>query len=181
MSEPSTGRTALLRPCLGCGTPVETTKKNAGARCDSCSEEHGRQFPKARGESHKESSARRGYDYRWRRLSAQARREHPFCMDCGTHEDLTADHLRWPARTLADVEVVCRSCNSRRGALRTNGNATAVREPLHGYASPLDDTWGCDPLGGGLDPRGGSRTLDYSSEDSASDPDSCSAVHGDAG
>jgi hypothetical protein len=31
---------------------------------------------------------------------------------------LTGDHLRWPAENLADVEVVCRSCNSKRGPRR---------------------------------------------------------------
>jgi len=43
----------------------------------------------------------------------------PFCTDCGhwgsNANPLTTDHLRWPARTLADVDVVCRSCNSKRG------------------------------------------------------------------
>jgi hypothetical protein len=76
-------------------------------------------------------------------------------MDCGTTEDLTGDHLRWPARTLADVEVVCRSCNSRRGALRKNGNGISIREPLHRYADPQEQTEGDDPLGEVCDREGG--------------------------
>ncbi len=156
MPEPSPRRTAILRPCLGCGIPVETEKQNAGARCLACTEEHSKQFPRFRDESNKESSARRGYGYAWRRLSAQARREHPWCMDCGTPDDLTADHLRWPARTLADVEVVCRSCNSSRGALRRSGKPIVEREPLHGYASAIEDRGG-NPVGGVLDPQGGAR------------------------
>lgn len=66
----------------------------------------------------KASAGRRGYDYRWQRLSERARRLQPWCSDCGTSDDLTADHLHWPARGLEDVEVVCRSCNSKRGASR---------------------------------------------------------------
>ncbi len=149
MSNASTG---LLRPCLGCGTPVESNN-NAGARCCSCESARKKAFPRA--EKGKPSSVRRGYDQNWRRLSKQARREHPFCMDCGSPEDLTADHLRWPARTLADVEVVCRSCNSRRGALRKNGNAISIRKPLHDYAAPVNEDWGVDPVGGSCDPAGG--------------------------
>jgi 5-methylcytosine-specific restriction endonuclease McrA len=50
----------------------------------------------------------------------------PFCLDCGTVDDLTVDHLpqAWERREqglavrLEDVEVVCRVCNSRRGAAR---------------------------------------------------------------
>jgi 5-methylcytosine-specific restriction protein A len=144
--------TGLLRPCLGCGTPVASTK-NAGARCSSCESARKKAFPRT--EKPKPSSVRRGYDHAWRRLSKAARREHPFCMDCGSPEDLTADHLRGPARTLADVEVVCRPCNSGRGALRKNGNAISIREPLHGYADPVDESWGVDPLGGSCDPPGG--------------------------
>lgn len=144
---------AISRPCLGCGVLVRDPSPNAGARCPACQKARTKQGPGPR--THALSSARRGYGYRWQQLSKQARRTHPFCMDCGRHEDLTADHLRWPACTLADVEVVCRSCNSKRGALRSNGKPTASRIPLHGYAEPPDATWGVDRHGGGLDREGG--------------------------
>ncbi len=150
MSERATG---LLRPCLGCGVLVTTERKNAGARCPAC--EDARKKQHRREEFPKPSSVRRGYDHAWRRLSREARRLHPFCMDCGTPDDLTADHLRWPARTLADVEVVCRSCNSARGALRKNGKSIGGREPLHAYAEPMHEGWGVDPVGGWCDPQGG--------------------------
>lgn len=63
-------------------------------------------------------TAARGYGSQWQALSRQARDAQPWCSDCETTDDLTVDHLRWPAVTLNDVEVVCRSCNSRRGARR---------------------------------------------------------------
>jgi len=87
--------------CITCGEPSPRRY---------CAE-HTRHAPK-------QSASQRGYDARWQRLSKQARRLTPWCADCGTSDDLTGDHLRWPARTLADVEVVCRSCNSKRGASR---------------------------------------------------------------
>lgn len=65
------------------------------------------------------NTADRGYGSAWQRLSRQARELQPWCTDCGAEEDLTADHLRWPALSLDDVEVVCRPCNNRRGRLRS--------------------------------------------------------------
>ena len=95
-----------MRPCLTCGEPT------AGTWCE--------QHSRTRGPwtDHDTTSAQRGYDNRWRRLSERARQLQPWCSDCGTSEDLTGDHRRWPARTLRDVDVVCRACNSRRGPLR---------------------------------------------------------------
>lgn len=59
---------------------------------------------------------KRGYDDAWRKLSQRARDLQPWCSACGTSEDLTADHLQWPARTLRDVDVLCRPCNAAKGA-----------------------------------------------------------------
>lgn len=170
MSKPSTG---ILRPCLGCGVLVPTENKNAGARCASCEKTRKQQGP-GRKTPHTLSSAERGYGYRWRKLSKEARRTHPFCMDCGTDQDLTADHLQWPARTLADVEVVCRSCNSRRGALRKNGKAFASRVPLHGYAEP----WGVDPVGGHVDHAGGAQVPVTLRDNRECTDDDCMVMHG---
>lgn len=96
-----------LRPCLGCGTP------SPGTRCHACDADRQAAIDDRRG-----TPTQRGYDAAWARLSRRARRLQPWCLDCGTTTDLSADHKRWPARTLADVEVVCRPCNSRRGATR---------------------------------------------------------------
>ncbi len=107
---------------------------------------------------------------------------HPFCMDCGTHEDLTADHLRWPARTLIDVEVVCRSCNSKRGALRKNGKAIAERDPLHTYAvaeQSEGEGWGVDPVGGHVDRARGAFDPVTLRADLECTEDECMIMHGE--
>lgn len=101
-----------FKPCLSCGVP-SSGSRNAGAYCSEC-----RLKPKSGPRKDNFSSSARGYDHQWRRLSNAARSLQNFCSDCGSNNDLTGDHLRWPARTLADVDVVCRSCNSKRGALR---------------------------------------------------------------
>lgn len=110
-----------LRPCLDCGTPAP------GSRCPACQSQRDARTDAARG-----NSTDRGYDAAWQRLSARARRLQPFCTDCGTNQQLTADHLRWPARTLAAVQVVCQPCNNRRGAAR-------------GPRSRRPQTWGVNP------------------------------------
>lgn len=74
----------------------------------------------------KASAHRRGYDAAWRRLSERARKLSPLCEDCGTTTDLTVDHSpeAWARKArglpirLQDVAVLCRSCNSRKGAAR---------------------------------------------------------------
>lgn len=104
------------RPCITCGEPTE------GSYCT----DH-------QPATHQLSADARGYDAAWRRLSKRARRLQPWCTDCGTTEDLTGDHLRWPARQLEDVDVVCRTCNSRRGAIRgdrpTHPQGTRPQQP----------------------------------------------------
>jgi 5-methylcytosine-specific restriction protein A len=103
----------LPRPCLDCGEPSPRT------RCPLCEAERQARVDQARGHA-----AARGYDKAWRRLRARAVRLQPFCLDAQLSPcegPLTADHLRWPARSLADVEVVCRGHNSARGARRTTG------------------------------------------------------------
>ena len=99
----------LLKPCLTCGELSEQT------RC-----------PEHTVYSVQPSSTARGYDAAWNRLSKRARRMQPFCSDCGATDDLTTDHSpeAWRRRDaglvvrLADVDVVCRSCNSKRGRAR---------------------------------------------------------------
>lgn len=101
--------------CLVCGAPTEADefqcREHVMARQEARAERRG-------------TAVERGYDSAWTKLSAYARRNQSFCTDCGTHEDLAADHLpsawwrreqRLPLR-LADVEVVCRPCNVKRGS-----------------------------------------------------------------
>ena len=111
----------LLKPCVVCGQPSDQ------ARCN----EH-------RPVAGTRPSRAAGYDARWDRLSRQARKIQPFCTDCGTTNDLTADHLpqAWERKAagktirLCDVEVVCRSCNSKRGAARGEKASRHAEKPL---------------------------------------------------
>ncbi|MHA6509516.1 hypothetical protein [Tessaracoccus sp. Y1736] len=88
------------RPCIQPGCPQLV---RSGSRCP----DHARPGTTAR-----------GYGSSWQALSLQAREIQPWCTDCGAEDDLTVDHLHWPAHSLDDVEVVCRGCNNRRGKLR---------------------------------------------------------------
>ncbi|CAG7845783.1 hypothetical protein USB125703_02058 [Pseudoclavibacter triregionum] len=111
-----------FKPCIECGEPSERS------RCD----EH--QLPST---PHKLNSNARGYDQTWRLLSERARRLQPWCTDCGTTDDLTCDHSEqaWIRRhqgkpiRLRDVDVVCRSCNARRGRARPTGDDPHAAAP----------------------------------------------------
>ncbi len=95
-----------LRHCLSCGRAVHPNQ-----RCGHCGQAHG--------------AARRalsGYaTAKWKRLRDTAIEEQPWCSICRSPHDLTGDHLRYPAQSLADVRVLCRSCNSRDSAYRREG------------------------------------------------------------
>lgn len=101
------------------------------------------------------SPNRRGYNYAWRKLSERARELQPWCSVCGTSEDLTTDHLEWPATTLKHVDVLCRSHNSRKGAPtaendpRGLGSTVALLEP-RGQANVFTQFENGSQLGGGL-------------------------------
>lgn len=114
-----------LRPCLNCGEPTSS------ARCPDCATTYQpNRLPKT-------SPRARGYTTAWDSLSRRARRLQPFCSDCYTTADLTTDHLpgAWQKAetgkplTLADIAVVCRRCNSRRGATRGEGPLQRLRDP----------------------------------------------------
>ena len=115
------------RQCLECGRPTDAT------RC-----------PVHRLPDRRPSPAQRGYDAAWRKLSTLARSVQPWCSDCGATSDLTADHLTWPAKSLADVDVVCRACNSRRGPRRTTGGIPDESSDADTLVPPLET----DFLGG---------------------------------
>lgn len=99
-----------LKLCVMCGEP------SPESRCDL------HQLP-ARP---KPSATTRGYNSAWERLSKRARTIQPWCSACGSKDDLTTDHLRWPALSLADVDVLCRSHNSKKGAARTTDSAATT-------------------------------------------------------
>ena len=111
----------LKSVCPSCGD-VFDRDDSAAARCPACQ-------PKRRRESVRPwrgTSTERGYDAAWRRLSRRARHIQPWCSDCGSPDDLTADHspAAWQRRDagkrirLEDIDVVCRPCNQNRGAAR---------------------------------------------------------------
>ena len=103
----------LMQPCVTCG---DLSNRN---RCEAHRPQH----------TPKKNAKDRGYDAAWFRLSRRARKLQPFCLDCGTRDDLTGDHSpeAWirkekglPIR-LRDIEVRCRSCNSKKGRARPGG------------------------------------------------------------
>ena len=106
--------------CPGCGEVVDRDLER-GTWCDTCRPKDDGTHEARRGTRHQ-----RGYDNTWARLSKRARQLQPFCEDCGAEDDLTADHSEeaWKRREagkvirLKDIAVVCRRCNSERGAAR---------------------------------------------------------------
>lgn len=110
------GQPMTLKPCIACGTPSDRS------RC-----------PDHRPKDSRDRRAR-GYDWHWDQLSRRARRLQPWCSDCGSTEQLEADHLpsAWERKAsgkpirLADVEVRCAQCNRNAGSARP-GSHRATR------------------------------------------------------
>ena len=107
------------RYCNGCGEfvtfPDETTRKKRRSRCPACYRASEQAKNQRRRERHG-TTAQRGYGHRWQQLSALAIRRQPFCGNCGTDRDLTADHViprsKGGRNTLDNVRVLCRKCNA---------------------------------------------------------------------
>lgn len=120
--------------CPRCGIAWEPT--DSRAECKSCRpRDDGTTDKYLRGNRHE-----RGYGNRWARLSKRARELQPFCSDCGRTDTLTADHSieAWkrhdaglPVR-LQDIDVVCRQCNTDRGAARGDGATDEYRSGNNG-------------------------------------------------
>jgi 5-methylcytosine-specific restriction enzyme A len=92
---------ALTTRCLGCGT------RTKGSRCATCQARRDR----ARG-----TTSERGYGTAHQRRARAVIAAQPWCSDCGSTLDLTADHITPLARgghPLGPLRVLCRSCNSR--------------------------------------------------------------------
>ena len=110
----------MKRPCLDCGTLMD-----GGTRCRSC---------RAVVERRRGTPAQRGYDARWYALSQGARQQQGWCSQCGATRDLTADHVvplaRGGANSWDNVVVLCRPCNSAKGAtVGGRGRRENVRWP----------------------------------------------------
>lgn len=110
-----------LRPCVVCGEP------GPRSRCPKHRTKD-RRVRKVKGNA--------AHDPAWRRLSARARRDQPWCQDCGSSSDLTADHIipKSIAPELVhapeNFAVRCRSCNSRKADKFAVADALAVLDRL---------------------------------------------------
>lgn len=110
----------ISKPCLTCG--ALTTNESRCSACEPIAARlRGRGRAKTQAQRERDSEK---YNASWTRLSKRARSIQKFCSDCASTEDLTTDHLptAWqrvedhlPIR-LQDVDVVCRSCNAKRGS-----------------------------------------------------------------
>ena len=113
------------RPCTVCGEP-----HHGAGRCPDCA--------RAADVKRHHPYESIGYNRAWRRLSRKARRLQPFCSACGSTKDLTCDHseqawerhARGLALRLCDVDVLCRSCNAKKGRARPS-------EPQGRHPSPM--------------------------------------------
>lgn len=119
----------LMKLCLDCGRHVQTSEARNG-RCPDCRRTHEREKSRRR-----RKIPARGYDGAWRKLVAEAIKRQPFCTYCGTRGSKanppTGDHKvpvskGGTARTVADLVVACRRCNSSRGGR----SAVVVHAPV---------------------------------------------------
>lgn len=98
-----------LKVCIDCGQLA------TGTRCDGCKSAVSRRIDDTRG-----SREARGYGPTWRRLAKDVIRRNPACIDCGSVEDLTVDHVIPKARggsdALDNLVTRCRTHNSAKGA-----------------------------------------------------------------
>jgi 5-methylcytosine-specific restriction protein A len=103
----------MKRVCSGCG--VITSNR----RCADCQR------------TYEASRARADYGAAWRKLQARAIREQPWCSVChsgGTLDNpLTGDHItpwrRGGRNERGNVQVLCKRCNSSKGARQSIGGA----------------------------------------------------------
>lgn len=110
--------------CPDCGVVFHRDESSKAASCPDCIDTTG--SDNSTYLSRTQTRQQRGYDSAWDRLSKRARKLQPFCSDCGREDDLTADHSpeAWRRKEqgktirLKDIDVVCRRCNSERGAAR---------------------------------------------------------------
>jgi 5-methylcytosine-specific restriction protein A len=105
-----------MKPCLDCGVPA------SGSRC----RRHQREYERRRG-----TPAERGYDETWRLNVRVAITAQPFCSSCRSTTDLTGDHIvplsRGGTNRADNIRVLCRSCNSRKGARATRDGRGGAR------------------------------------------------------
>lgn len=110
---------SVPKACGDCGVPCtgEHLRRGEAHRCP----EHALAARRRRDAARPHRRAR-GYSRRFDELRAVLVARQPWCTACGATEDLTADHIVPLSRTVVtpitidDLQVLCRRCNSSRGA-----------------------------------------------------------------
>lgn len=109
-----------VKPCLDCGR--NTTN---GSRCKECEQaREARRRAAYERRNPRPSPSARGYTRQWRAQVKAAIARQPFCSVCGhpgsPDNPLTGDHVTPRAQGGAgsgdNIQVLCRRCNSRKGA-----------------------------------------------------------------
>jgi 5-methylcytosine-specific restriction protein A len=104
-----------------------------GKRCPRCP-------PSSSPRRERPSAARRGYTKRWQHLVRLAIHNQPYCSNCGSATDLTGDHITplsaGGQTTLANIQVLCRSCNSAKGGERKMHALPSSRSGPRGPTPP---------------------------------------------
>lgn len=93
---------ALMKPCIEC-----QINYSHNTRCDEC---------QRRQDARRGSTASRGYGSAWQRMARAHLKRHRSCLQCGSVEDLTVDHIvplsRGGKSTPHNLQTLCRSCNA---------------------------------------------------------------------
>lgn len=136
---------AQYASCAECGEPYEQTDPKSTGRCDECRQTDRRERERDTLRAGRLGPRAKGYDGHWDNLSRRARRLQPWCSDCGSPDNLTADHTTraWKRRQqrktirLQDIDVVCMDCNNERGPARGDQASDQHRTTAEAFAREL--------------------------------------------
>ena len=136
---------AQYASCAECGEPYEQTDHKSTGRCDECRQVDRRERERDALRERRRGPRQKGYNGQWDKLSLRARRLQPWCSDCGSPENLTADHTveAWARQAqgksirLQDIDVVCMECNNERGPARGDQASDQHRTAREEFAREL--------------------------------------------